>query len=71
MGKCCPRSPLHLWLDEAMEGADSLSVLRILWWWWGVLAAAAADVRTAAGVSPIVMGVLVIVGGTTASGAAP
>jgi len=35
MGKCA-QIPLHLWLDEAMEGPIPSSVLRIPWWWWGV-----------------------------------
>jgi len=36
-GQGAPRSPLHLWLDEAMEGPIRLLCSGVIpWWWWGV-----------------------------------
>jgi len=64
MGKCA-QIPLHLWLDEAMEGPIPSSVLRnsvvVVGGAWLLL-----RIEPLLSVSPIVMGVLVIVGGTTA-----
>ena len=64
MGKCA-QIPLHLWLDEAMEGPLPSTVLRN-----SVVVAGGAWVllrlQPLIALSPLVQGVLVVVGGTTA-----
>lgn len=64
MGKCA-QIPLHLWLDEAMEGPFPSTVLRnsvvVLGGAWVLL-----RLEPLLSVSPTVQAVLVIVGGTTA-----
>ncbi len=64
MGKCA-QIPLHLWLDEAMEGPLPSTVLRN-----SVVVAGGAWVllrlQPLLALSPLVNGVLVVVGGTTA-----
>ena len=64
MGKCA-QIPLHLWLDEAMEGPLPSTVLRN-----SVVVAGGAWVllrlAPVIALSPVAQGVLVVVGGTTA-----
>jgi NAD(P)H-quinone oxidoreductase subunit 5 len=64
MGKCA-QIPLHLWLDEAMEGPFPSTVLRnsvvVLGGAWVLL-----RLEPLLSVSPTVQAVLVVVGGTTA-----
>ena len=64
MGKCA-RIPLHLWLDEAMESPLPSTVLRnsvvVLGGAWVLL-----RLEPLIELSPLVQGVLVVVGGTTA-----
>ncbi len=64
MGKCA-QIPLHLWLDEAMEGPMPSTVLRN-----SVVVAGGAwlllRLQPLLALSPLVNGVLVVVGGTTA-----
>jgi NAD(P)H-quinone oxidoreductase subunit 5 len=64
MGKCA-QIPLHLWLDEAMEGPLPSTVLRN-----SVVVAGGAWVllrlEPVIALSPIAQGLLVVVGGTTA-----
>lgn len=64
MGKCA-QIPLHLWLDEAMEGPLPSTVLRN-----SVVVAGGAWVllrlEPVIAISPVAQGVLVVVGGTTA-----
>jgi NAD(P)H-quinone oxidoreductase subunit 5 len=64
MGKCA-QIPLHLWLDEAMEGPFPSTVLRnsvvVVGGAWVLL-----RLQPLLAVSPTVQAVLVIVGGTTA-----
>ncbi|MFM7269784.1 MAG: NAD(P)H-quinone oxidoreductase subunit F [Cyanobium sp.] len=64
MGKCA-QIPLHLWLDEAMEGPLPSTVLRN-----SVVVAAGAWVllrlEPVIALSPLAQGLLVVVGGTTA-----
>jgi NAD(P)H-quinone oxidoreductase subunit 5 len=64
MGKCA-QIPLHLWLDEAMESPLPSTVLRnsvvVLGGAWVLL-----RLEPLIALSPLVQGVLVVVGGTTA-----
>ncbi|MFN3360701.1 MAG: NAD(P)H-quinone oxidoreductase subunit F [Pseudanabaenaceae cyanobacterium] len=68
VGKCA-QFPLHLWLDEAMEGPNSASVLRN-----SVVVACGAYVliklTPVLAISPIALAVLVVLGTITAVGAA-
>ncbi len=66
-GKCA-QFPLHLWLDEAMEGPNPASILRN-----SVVVACGAYVliklRPILALSPVVLTVLVVIGTVTAIGA--
>ncbi len=67
IGKCA-QFPLHLWLDEAMEGPNPASILRN-----SVVVACGAFVliklQPVLGLAPIALDVLIIIGAVTAIGA--
>lgn len=66
IGKCA-QFPLHLWLDEAMEGPNPASIMRN-----SVVVAAGAYVliklQPVLALSPVTSGVLIVIGGITAIG---